>query len=104
MRLTAIDRDGSCHVIEAEAGDNLMLTLRAAGLPIRAECGGHAVCASCHLYVDEPWLARLPDKDDDEEETLDSACLPRANSRLACRIELAPDLDGLAVTLAPDWL
>ena len=51
--------------------------------------------------MDDEWLDRLPEKDDEEIDQL--AYLPdrRLNSRLACQVLMSDDLDGLKVTLAP---
>ena len=69
---------------------------------ILAECGGNAMCATCHVYVDEAWLARLPAMGGDEDALLDGAAAERqTNSRLSCQIKLAADLDGLVLSL-PD--
>ena len=69
---------------------------------ILAECGGNAMCATCHVYVDEAWLARLPAMGGDEDALLDGAAAERqANSRLSCQIKLAADLNGLILSL-PD--
>lgn len=69
---------------------------------IVAECGGNAMCATCHVYVDEAWLARLPPMSDDEDALLDGAAADRlSTSRLSCQIKLTPELDGLVVRL-PD--
>lgn len=34
---------------------------------------------------------------------LDEACAPQENSRLSCQITVTEALDGLKVTLSPDW-
>ena len=38
--------DGEVRRIEAAAGFNAMELMRAAGVPIKAECGGSGVCAT----------------------------------------------------------
>jgi 2Fe-2S ferredoxin len=66
---------------------------------IVAECGGACACATCHAYIDESWLGKLPAMDDMEDAMLDSALDRRSNSRLSCQIELTDELDGLVVTV-----
>jgi 2Fe-2S ferredoxin len=67
---------------------------------IVAECGGNAMCATCHVYVDPAWIDRLPPRSDVEDELLEStASERRATSRLACQLVVAADLDGLVVEL-----
>jgi 2Fe-2S ferredoxin len=67
---------------------------------IVAECGGSCACATCHVYVDEAFAARLPPASDLEAELLTvTAAEPRSNSRLSCQIIVTPQLDGLSVTI-----
>jgi 2Fe-2S ferredoxin len=89
--------------VDARDCESAMLAATRHGLDgIVAECGGNAMCATCHVYVDEAWLARLPPMGDEEDALLDGAAAERlANSRLSCQIKLAPDLDGLVLHL-PD--
>ena len=69
---------------------------------ILAECGGNAMCATCHVYVEGNWLERLPAMSDEEDALLDGAAAERLpNSRLSCQIKIAPELDGLLLRL-PD--
>ena len=58
-------------------------------------------CATCHVYVDEAWLSKLPPMRDDEESALDQAVAEVRPSRLSCQILMTEDLDGLAVEVAP---
>jgi len=101
--ITFIHPDGRSEPIEAKTGDSVMQLAVAHGIDeIVAECGGNAMCATCHVYVDEAWLARLPAMGGDEDALLDGAAAERrTNSRLSCQIRFAADLDGLVLSL-PD--
>ena len=67
---------------------------------IAADCGGLLTCATCHVYVREPFAALLPPPQEDELGMLEFTAAPRRpGSRLSCQIELGPALDGLQVDL-----
>ena len=66
---------------------------------IDADCGGGMACATCHVYVKEEWLDKLPTKEDGEEDMLDMAFEPKKNSRLSCQLVVSDDLDGLIVNI-----
>lgn len=102
MNVTVIDRAGAEHQLETAAGWKLMEVIRAAGLPVKAECGGNCICSTCHVYVDPTWLERLPPCQPEEMDTLDEAFGVGRTSRLSCQIIVTDDLDGLRVTLAPE--
>ena len=53
-------------------------------------------CATCHVYVEEKWLDKLPKADDGEVDMIDMAFEPK-NSRLSCQIMITDELDGLTV-------
>jgi ferredoxin, 2Fe-2S len=101
MKIIVTDQDGKVHEIEAIDGWRVMEIIRDHGLPIKAECGGCASCATCHVYVDEDWLSKLYPMRDDEQDLLDTAPDVQDNSRLSCQILMSEELDGLRVTLAP---
>ena len=96
-----IHPDGRAEPVEAETGDSAMRAAIVHGLDgIVGECGGSAVCATCHVYVDDDWIGRLAAVGDDEDALLDgAACERQANSRLSCQIKITPDLDGLVLRL-----
>jgi ferredoxin, 2Fe-2S len=96
-----IHPDDRTESIEAEIGNSAMRAALAHGLDgIVAECGGSAVCATCHVYVDEAWLAKLKPVGADEDELLDGTASERLpNSRLSCQIEMTAELDGLVLRL-----
>ena len=95
------DKDGSRHAVQGRVGKTLMQAAVDAGLQgIAADCGGSLSCATCHVIVDEAWLARLPPVQADEAAMLDMTAAPReAGSRLSCQLKLTPTLDGLGARL-----
>lgn len=101
--VTFVHPDSRIEHINGGAGDSVMQIAIAGGITeIVAECGGNAMCATCHVYVDGDWQARLPAMTADEDALLDGAAADRLpNSRLSCQIKLTPDLDGLVIRL-PD--
>ena len=96
-----IQPDGAKLTLEADDGKSLMQTAVGAGVHgIVGECGGSAMCATCHVYVQEPWLQKLPEPLAPELEMLEcTADERRPESRLSCQIKLSPELHGLTVRL-----
>ena len=100
-KITFIGSDESVADVDAKVGHTLMEVAVDNNIKgMVAECGGACACATCHAYVDEAWLNRLPAMDDMEDAMLDSAMERRPNSRLSCQIEVTAELDGLVVTVA----
>ncbi len=103
-KITYITSSGEKHEIEAANGTTVMENAVKNSVPgIEAECGGVCACATCHVYVDEAWLAKLKTADDEEDRMLDEAYQVQENSRLSCQLTFADELDGLKVTLAPEF-
>ena len=98
-----IAADGTRHTLQAKSGRSLMKAALAAGIDgIAADCGGCLTCATCHVYVADEWLPRLPAPGRDEASMLEmTASERRPGSRLSCQIELDDALDGLTVELPP---
>ena len=105
-KLKVLDRNGRAHEVDAPFGRPLMFTLRDdAGLPVEGLCGGCAACGTCHVYIDEAWVDRLPPRGSSEAMMLDSLShFDERASRLACQIVPTPELDieGLTLRLAPE--
>ncbi len=102
-KIYVVDREGTEHELEAELGWSLMEIIREAGLPIEAACGGCCACATCHVYVEPEWFARLPEPEEEEQMMLDEAFEVKDTSRLSCQIKMTEELDGIRVTLAPEF-
>jgi 2Fe-2S ferredoxin len=97
-KVTFIEHDGTVHDVDAEIGESLMeAALRGSVSGIVAECGGSCTCATCHIYVDETWLAKTGERSLEEDEQLDNAFDVRPNSRLSCQIKMSDELDGILV-------
>ncbi len=96
------DRDGVERDVDAPSGVALMEPLRDIDDGVAAICGGMCSCATCHVYVDPEWLAKLPPPMSDESDMLGDLLTRRANSRLSCQIMLNDSLSGLKVTIAPE--
>ena len=100
--LRVVDRDGVEHEVDAKPGLKVMETLRELDYGVAAICGGMCSCATCHVYVDPDWSAKLPEPMSDERELLTELSHHQDNSRLSCQLEFTNQLAGLRVTIAPD--
>lgn len=106
IRLYVTDREGETHEIMAptDMNMNLMEVVRAHELAVEGTigvCGGMAMCASCQSYIESDH--ELPEQSDDERAMLAEAFHVQDNSRLGCQLFMTPELEGLKVTLAPEY-
>ena len=99
LKVTFIEPSGNERIVEFEAGDTLMETARDNDVEgIDADCGGACACATCHVYVDAAWAAKLPSAQEMENDMLDFTEAPKTDfSRLSCQIEMTETLNGLVV-------
>ena len=96
-------REGEEKTLEAEEGLSLMEVIRENGIDeLLALCGGCCSCATCHVYVDDAWVDRLPPISSDEDDLLESSSHRTPRSRLSCQIPCAPALHGLRIEIAPE--
>jgi 2Fe-2S ferredoxin len=99
-KITFIEPGGRRREVDAPLGLTLMEAARQHGVQgVVAQCGGACACATCHVYVDPAWLARLEPREEMEEGMLETAWEPRENSRLSCQVHITADMDGLQVTV-----
>ena len=102
VQIVVIDREGAEHNLEAptDMNMNLMEVCKAYELPVKGTCGGMAMCASCHCYIEsEHDLSQLSD---DEEDMLDQAFFVEDNSRLGCQVFVKEEHNGLRIRLAKE--
>ena len=99
-KITYKTQDDKIYTINVQNGLTVMEGAVQNGIPgIDADCGGGMSCATCHVYVSEEWLDKLPKKEDGEEDMLDMAFEPKKNSRLSCQIIVTDSIDGLVVNV-----
>src|SRR6201995_278640 len=102
-KVTYVQPDGARETFDIAAGKSLMLGAQSHGVSgILGECGGQAMCATCHVYVDAKDLELLPSMSEDYDTMLeDTASEQNPTSRFSCQIDACDDLDGIVVYL-PD--
>jgi 2Fe-2S ferredoxin len=102
-KVVYVHPDGARTELDVRAGTTVMQAAVDHNVPgIIGECGGSAMCATCHVHVDDAWLGLLTAPDMVEEEMLGSTASPRQpSSRLGCQIPLTAALDGLVVRIPP---
>jgi ferredoxin, 2Fe-2S len=99
-KIKYIEHSGKEHEVDVPEGWSVMEGAVKNLIPgIDADCGGACACATCHVFVEEPWLSKLTPKEDMEETMLDFAPEVEANSRLSCQIKVSAALDGLVVRM-----
>ena len=98
-KITYIDDKGNSKTIEVENGLSVMEGAIQNNIPgIDADCGGSMACATCHVYVEEQWINKLPKAEEAEVDMIDMAFEPKKNSRLSCQLIVSDELNGLTVT------
>ncbi len=100
--LVIVDRRGKEHRVAGRVGVSVMETLRELDYGVPAICGGMCSCATCHVWVDEAWIGRLPPRQGDEIEILRELSSFKPTSRLSCQVPFTESLSGLRVEIAPD--
>jgi 2Fe-2S ferredoxin len=100
--LRVVNLEGVEREVKVPSGGVLMEPLRDLDEGITAICGGMCACATCHIYVDPEWVAKLPAPMTDETDMLRDLATRKETSRLSCQIQLTDALDGLRVTIAPE--
>jgi ferredoxin, 2Fe-2S len=100
-KITYVHPDGAREVLDVAVGTSVMRGAILNGVDgIVAECGGEMMCATCHVYVEEPQLPLTPVQSDDEKAMLEfTASERKPNSRLSCQLVVTPEMDGLVVYL-----
>jgi 2Fe-2S ferredoxin len=96
-----IAHNGAAMQLDVPEGHSVMQAAVAAGVRgIVGECGGSAMCATCHVYIDPAWLDRLTPALSNELEMLECTTSERRpESRLACQVKVQAVHEGMVVRL-----
>ena len=72
--VTYVSHDGKSTTLDVPLGTSVMQAAVLHGIDgIVAECGGSCMCATCHVFVREDQLAKLPEMELGEDAMLDGA-------------------------------
>lgn len=102
--ITYVQPTGESDTVTVQENTSLMRAAVSNGVSgIVGECGGQAMCATCHVYVRPEFAAALPEIGADEDEMLDCTTADRTDdSRLGCQVSVGPELDGIVVDVPSD--
>ncbi len=102
VSITYIEHNGNSHMVEVGEGLSVMKAAVDNAIPgIDGDCGGACACATCHVYVAEPWRHLTGEASQDEKEMLECAIDLKDESRLGCQIALTEALNGIVVRMPP---
>jgi 2Fe-2S ferredoxin len=98
-KVTYVQPDGSQDVIEVSPGVTVMQAAVSNSVNgIVAECGGSAMCATCHVYFDPSSVDLVPPIADVEIEMIESAASERKEtSRLSCQLVMSEEIKEFVV-------
>ncbi|XP_050164777.1 ferredoxin-2, mitochondrial [Myiozetetes cayanensis] len=98
VNVVFVDRSGREVPVRGRVGDNVLHLAQRHGLELEGACEASLACSTCHVYISDPHLGRLPPLTR-EEDLLDQAPLLQENSRLGCQVLLSPALEGARIGL-----
>src|SRR5271163_2332489 len=95
-KIVFVEFNGTEHAVDAVLGDSVMQAAINRSVPgILADCGGNCACATCHVYIADPWKSQLQSPSKEEREMIECALHVTELSRLSCQISIASDMDGM---------
>lgn len=117
MNITFIDKEGKDVPVRGKVGDNVLYLAHRFGIELEGgffniigagssyyssctgACEASLACSTCHVYVQDEYMDKLPEPKEEEEDMLDMAPALKHNSRLGCQIILNHDLEGMVLKL-----
>ena len=100
IKVVFIEHDGNSHEVKAYTGESLMEAAVSNNVPvIDADCGGSCACATCHVFVNPEWISKVGERRELENSMLEFSDDQKANSRLACQIQISEEHEGLTVEI-----
>jgi 2Fe-2S ferredoxin len=99
-KITFIQNNGTEQTVDGLPGMSVMEAAVKNMVPgIDADCGGACACATCMVYIEPEWAAKLPAVDSQEETMLSFSDHATSESRLACQIKVSAAVEGLRVKM-----
>lgn len=99
VNITYTDKFGKATKVRGKVGDNVLYLAHRYGIEMEGACEASLACTTCHVYVLEKYLEKLPEPEEKEDDLLDMAPYLKENSRLGCQIVLTKDLEGIELQL-----
>lgn len=99
VNITYITKEGTRIPVKGKIGDNVLYLAHRHSIDMEGACEASLACTTCHVYVHDDYLTKLPEATEKEDDLLDMAPFLKENSRLGCQIQLTKDLDGIELTL-----
>lgn len=99
VNITYITKDNKKIPVKGKIGDNVLYLAHRYAIAMEGACEASLACTTCHIYVDDKHLDKLPESTEKEDDLLDMAPFLKENSRLGCQIILTKDLDGMELSL-----
>lgn len=99
MNVTFIDKSGKTTKVRGKIGDNVLYLAHRYEVEMEGACEASLACTTCHCYVHDGFIDKLPDAEEKEDDLLDMAPFLKENSRLGCQIILTKELEGLRLEL-----
>lgn len=97
--------DGTEQNIDVPVGWSLMEAARRDDVAgIVAECGGGAICGTCHVRIEPGRFAELPPAEFTEAALLEIVPESCPSSRLSCQVIMTEALAGLRVEIPAEQL
>ncbi|KAM9114975.1 ferredoxin-2, mitochondrial [Pangshura tecta] len=99
VNVVFIDRSGRRIPVQGRVGEDVLRLAQRHDIELEGACEASLACSTCHVYVSQELLDKLPVPDEREEDMLDLAPQLQENSRLGCQIILTKELEGAVFTL-----
>nr|XP_022314766.1 adrenodoxin-like protein, mitochondrial [Crassostrea virginica] len=99
VNIIYIDKTGKHVPIQGKVGDNVLYLAHRYGIELEGACEASLACSTCHVYVNDKFLDKLPEPVEEEDDMLDLAYFLKENSRLGCQLILTKELEGMELTL-----
>lgn len=97
--------DGAETAVDVPVGWSLMEAARRDGIEgIVAECGGGAICGTCHVHIDEQQFETLGAPEMTEAALLEIVPDASPTSRLSCQVIMTEEMAGMSVRVPAEQL